>query len=1116
MWQRVKERAKDENLGKRKVEEPSLKLCCHEIITRTPAHDLCEPPTPIVNLPNHERNKMSSPSAPDGSAPPQSSTRRSSRWSRRNKLRNGTFILPSTGERVRRQITLRNPAGFEAPSSAPSARSDGLPPLRRTYSRAGTFRSAVDNTKESIRELWQWFQTPMGKGVLKCSIAYLIGSMATFLPPIANFLGKQDGKHIVATITVYFHPARSIGSMEEGALLGLAAFLYATFISILSMAVAVYFESQLDLISVAYVLIVVVFCGGGLGLVGWTKQKFNTPLVSVAASTTSIAIITVLTKENAVQIGVFEDQKIIQVMKMVIMGLSTSFAVCMLIWPVSARKELKETMIRTTDSLSSMLSIITRGFLSGSETDMRSSSFNKAHSKYKQVYTQMTKNLREARFEHYFLGREEQYKKQAKLVKCMQRLATSIGGLRSAAATQFALLRELPYANGSSLPDLNLISDPFLDGGPITPSNSRFAVLTAIEEASEEGSGAEDQHARRKTPPNLDSIETPPISAVRTPPEIFSRFITHLGPSMKSLAYTLTKILDELPFGPGPTYCIAINENFQTSLTDALKMYSGARDDALKELYESKDISRERPASVEADFEEVAASCGHFSFSLIDFAEDMQRFLSILEDLKESTENPKRSWNWLKFWQKPKPGQDQETNTDPEQEHLIDQNGESDGPKDNPDLVLKRRQHGSWKVDHEGEESVKSGLYRVILKVVRFLERDDIRFAIKVGLGAALWSVFAFIPETRPIYRHWRGEWGLVSFMLVCSMTIGASNTTGYARFVGTFVGAISATLVWSSCRGNAYALAFCGWLFSIPCFYLIVARGKGPLGRFTILTYNLSCLYAYSLSVREGDYDEDEGGETPAIIEIASHRVVSVLTGVLWGLIVARVIWPISARQKFKDGLSLLWLRMGLIWKRDPLSALLEGDSAESYLNLREEISLQQYVLRLDALRRAAASEFELRGPFPGKAYGRIMESTSKMLDAFHAMNVLIQKDVNPSEGEVSLLKYTKAERRQLCARISHLFQVLASSLKLEYPMSDGLPDAVNPRDRLLTKIFQYRKMAANSEDPSIVIATDGDYELLYAYALVTGQLADEIGKVEKEVKGLFAAIDAESLKLQ
>jgi hypothetical protein len=172
--------------------------------------------------------------------------------------------------------------------------------------------------------------------------------------------------------------------------------------------------------------------------------------------------------------------------------------------------------------------------------------------------------------------------------------------------------------------------------------------------------------------------------------------------------------------------------------------------------------------------------------------------------------------------------------------------------------------------------------------------------------------------------------------------------------------------------------------------------------------------------------------------------------------------------------------------------------------------------VLRLENLKNSAASEFELRGPFPLKAYGRILDSTNKMLDAFHAMNVVMQKDPNPSPGETILLKYTVEERSQLCARISHLFQVLASSLKLEYPMNDALPSAANPRDRLLTKIFKYRKSASSSEDPSVVVAKDEDYELIYAYALVTGQLAEEIGKVEKEVEMLFGAVDEELLKLQ
>ena len=222
--------------------------------------------------------------------------------------------------------------------------------------------------------------------------------------------------------------------------------------------------------------------------------------------------------------------------------------------------------------------------------------------------------------------------------------------------------------------------------------------------------------------------------------------------------------------------------------------------------------------------------------------------------------------------------------------------------------------------------------------------RDSVRFAVKVGIGAALYALFAYIPVTRSFYRHWRGEWGLLSYMLVCSMTIGASNTTGWSRFIGTFIGGIIAVIIWVVCQGNAFALALCGWLVSLPCFYIIIARRNGPFGRFILLTYNLSCLYAYSLSIKDSDDDEDEGGVTPIITEIVLHRVVAVLAGVIWGLIITRMIWPISARQKFKDGLSLLWLRMGLIWKRDPLSTLLEGESQNSYMNLREEFALQRY----------------------------------------------------------------------------------------------------------------------------------------------------------------------------
>lgn len=122
----------------------------------------------------------------------------------------------------------------------------------------------------------------------------------------------------------------------------------------------------------------------------------------------------------------------------------------------------------------------------------------------------------------------------------------------------------------------------------------------------------------------------------------------------KSLAVTLKQILDELPYGPAPDYSIAVNPQFKSSLAEAIKLYAGARENSLALLYKSKNLTKTRPMEMEADFEEVAASCGHFSFSLQDFANELTAYLEILDELKiETDDRPKgRTWKWLKFWLK--------------------------------------------------------------------------------------------------------------------------------------------------------------------------------------------------------------------------------------------------------------------------------------------------------------------------------------------------------------------------------------------------------------------------------------------------------------------------------
>lgn len=178
--------------------------------------------------------------------------------------------------------------------------------------------------------------------------------------------------------------------------------------------------------------------------------------------------------------------------------------------------------------------------------------------------------------------------------------------------------------------------------------------------------------------------------------------------------------------------------------------------------------------------------------------------------------------------------------------------------------------------------------------------------------------------------------------------------------------------------------------------------------------------------------------------------------------------------------------------------------------------------VFKLESLRDSAKSEFELRGPFPEAAYGRIMRSTKHILDGLYAMRLITQRRDTLSEGESALLEITAAERVQLCERLCHVFQVLASCVMLEYPLTDAIPTIDRTRDRLLNKIYQYRKNhmemnLRNGEDDAVQAMTEEkDYALLYAYTLVTAQVAAELKKIKKEIEGLYGVLHQDELLLE
>jgi len=259
---------------------------------------------------------------------------------------------------------------------------------------------------------------------------------------------------------------------------------------------------------------------------------------NVACSLASINIITILTKEGSVQKGHFSMTKIGQTSIIFFAGIIISVTISFLLWSSSATKQLRQSMIKSTDSFAEMLNSITQAFLTGSEDPLLKPSFQKSFATYRNMYTTLSKNLQETKYEHYIRGTEKVYHLETELSECMQRLAQNIGGLQSAAWTQFSLLRQVESAESQSRA-LRIASsgrpinnhqrnDSQISGvsqfGSVTPVGS-YAPLSYREPLRV---NMHNMHVNGSTPQPQQEDDSEDL----TTRNLFESFIEHLGPSM--------------------------------------------------------------------------------------------------------------------------------------------------------------------------------------------------------------------------------------------------------------------------------------------------------------------------------------------------------------------------------------------------------------------------------------------------------------------------------------------------------------------------------------------------------------------------------------------------------
>ncbi|CAK7893821.1 hypothetical protein CAAN1_09S05424 [[Candida] anglica] len=1002
-----------------------------------------------------------------------------------------SVILAQTGERVQRSVSSFS-LGFESFSFRSS--DDDTDEENAVESSSLLGRNSGGQIRRQWTQMKEFVHTEMFRNVLKCSLAYLIASLGVYWSTFDDFLGRTDSKHVVATVAVYFHPSRSKGSMHQTLGFVVCAVVFSFSMSFLCRALSgFFFNHGEDELCYTIDLIVSSFT---LGVVAFMKQKVNKQTFNTACSLASISLVSCIIKEGSTNASEIPIERLLSTLQVICTGCAISVLICYFVWPVSAVRQLRKHLNDSYNIMSSLLSITANRFLNGENISAKDVEFFNSLNKN---ITSLNLSLEEAKFELLLVGREEEWLLFVKLVSTTKALARHVQALRSSVEMQWSLLHDQDESDDST---------SISSGRHSTESLIHLSQSVENMAKIQTSSGAASAAAAAAVSAN---------TAI-TSGQIFDLFVYYLAPSMKSFIFTIKNILSEVPFEnfDGITNKFAPTDTFQHSLESATRLFQSKQADSFERLYAQEifrrgDLNDNKDFFFKTDQEEVTACCGNFSSLLGEFSRELMKFLKLTEEYDEAR-GSSRSWKWLRRrTTTTTDAASEETKSDVDVD-LVD-SGEQQGLNEAllnfqnhyEDDSKRRKRH------QENHSQDDMPLSFKLWKTLKIFNRTDTQFGIRVGLGAFCIAIFAFLPRTKEQFNEWRGEWALVIYCIMMNKSVGGTTMTIKWRFIGTFLGCYGAYLIWWLTDGNGYILCLSGFLISIPSFYIILYwKQNNPFGRFILLAYNLTALYSYSMTQKDTE-DGLEGGDNPIIEDIAFHRFVSVSVGIVWALTMASLFLPNSARARLKKGLTILWLRMGVIWNSDPLDYVEEREESR-LLGLKDQKGLHDLLRECETLLKQAPKEFRLKGQFPKQKYEKIIQCTSNIIDAFQNMNLMIEVDPALSANEEYVLKYISAERAEVEHRIFLVFYMIASAMRLGFPLPSKPASTEHAKDRMLFKLNEIRSNTAVKKDLTL---TNEDYVLLYSYILVTNKISSELDKIILLVKDLLGSINEEIFEL-
>ncbi|KAK4517546.1 uncharacterized protein ATC70_000885 [Mucor velutinosus] len=857
----------------------------------------------------------------------------------------------------------------------------------------------------SLKSMYEWSARHIftlsykQKMVLKCSLAYLLGSLFTFMPILNSMLGTAKiSSHVIATVTVFFNPSKTVGGMVEAAGYGLLYTVCALLLSLMSMLIAIYLRSE-DYYVTSCCVTLGFWLAGSTFVLSFIKAHYNKPAIGTGCGLGFMIIFPVLVKEGSVIPSDFDPTYIEEMFAIVTIGTAISAFVCWFIWPMTATKKLKIDINDTLMAIKILLKLLTKTFLL--DTDLPEFTANEnlqtAINSHRTSFTSLQASLADAKKEYYNLDIWRHAAGYDTIVSSLQRLAQHVGGLRSSCGLQFEVMRTSTSQDKKKAPKYGAIPkhNDTLDSNygkkkkvyhvKATDQRKKMeyelkkeqtlstqSMLEHSNRSSEDNNAEDDPYGRslkkqtERQPLNgyyhIEQEEDDNHSARKQEQDedgALVQFIKTVRPPMKSLAYTCKQTIVHLQsrFTNQTTDSTPSFGMMRQNLAMAMSLFEESQQLALTRMYRRK-MKRMKLKNATINPEELQSHLMNqfpaedvflvyfFVFCLLEFAKELMVLVECVQSVFEYDEEQNKKggfWQTMKrylispFWFLCCCFYSRQRHADCHEQQTQTQDSASDKKKYTP-VITKKSSIESFKPNNN---NTFGSLHtpKPTSKLRQFFLN--------------LWAFFSWFRQHTVRYAS---KSTLIA-LAIASMAFIPATREFFITWKMDWT-LITVMAVMSPTVGGTNQVAVLRVLATIlgsviaVLFYLFLPH-QGPILLLMSWAFSIPCfwmilnhkhgrfgmfsLLSYNLIV-PFIYNHRNEDEVIDVIELAFMRCATVSAGVIIGLVVTAYIWPFEARKEMRKGLSDLLIRLSWYYKQ--LVSEYSEDNALSIAQTKDEAS--------------------------------------------------------------------------------------------------------------------------------------------------------------------------------